>query len=168
MTQAEKELLLTDLCARARYKVKICVSKGTRINIDGKVKEQDLVDTVYGVIFYNDEPKIVTPQNFSFLDKNGINNFGGWSVEMVKPYLRSMSSMTEEEKNEFIHYAEYEVEESVNGRHYEYCLKDYVGTPEKPFCNYNAIDWLNAHHFDYRGLIEKGLALEAPEWLYKQ
>ena len=29
------------------------------------------------------------------------------------------------------------------------------------------IDWLNAHHFDYRGLIEKGLALEAPEDMYK-
>ena len=29
-------------------------------------------------------------------------------------------------------------------------------------------DWLNAHHFDYRGLIEKGLAFEAPEGMYKQ
>jgi hypothetical protein len=29
------------------------------------------------------------------------------------------------------------------------------------------IDWLNAHHFDYRDLIEKGLALEAPEGMYK-
>ena len=29
------------------------------------------------------------------------------------------------------------------------------------------IDWLNAHHFDFRGLIEKGLALEAPEGMYK-
>jgi hypothetical protein len=29
-----------------------------------------------------------------------------------------------------------------------------------------AFDWLNAHHFDYRGLIEKGLALEAPEGMY--
>jgi hypothetical protein len=28
------------------------------------------------------------------------------------------------------------------------------------------VDWLNAHHFDYRGLIEKGLALEAPEGMY--
>ena len=27
-------------------------------------------------------------------------------------------------------------------------------------------DWLNAHHFDYRGLIEKGLAIEAPEGMY--
>lgn len=28
-------------------------------------------------------------------------------------------------------------------------------------------DWLNEHHFDYRGLIEKGLALEAPDDMYK-
>ena len=27
-------------------------------------------------------------------------------------------------------------------------------------------DWLNAHHFDYRDLIDKGLALEAPEGMY--
>jgi hypothetical protein len=28
-------------------------------------------------------------------------------------------------------------------------------------------DWLNSHHFDYRGLIEKGLAIEAPDGMYK-
>ena len=28
------------------------------------------------------------------------------------------------------------------------------------------IDWLNAHYFDYRNLIEKGLAIEAPEGMY--
>lgn len=28
-------------------------------------------------------------------------------------------------------------------------------------CFSRATDWLNSHHFDYRGLIEKGLALEA-------
>ena len=30
-----------------------------------------------------------------------------------------------------------------------------------PTATYNYIDWLNAHHFDYRGLIEKGLAIDA-------
>ena len=29
------------------------------------------------------------------------------------------------------------------------------------------IDWYNANHIDYRGLIEKGLALEAPKGMYK-
>ena len=30
------------------------------------------------------------------------------------------------------------------------------------------VDWLNAHHFDYRGLIEKGLALEASKDMYNE
>lgn len=57
----------------------------------------------------------------------------------VKPYLRPMTSMTEEESEEFSN-------------------MEIVG--------YSNYDWLNAHHFDYRGLIEKGLALEAPEEMY--
>ena len=32
--------------------------------------------------------------------------------------------------------------------------------------DYESVDWLNAHHFDYRDLIEKGLALEAPKDMY--
>lgn len=28
---------------------------------------------------------------------------------------------------------------------------------------YHGTDWLNAHHFDYRGLIEKDLAIEVTE-----
>ena len=61
-----------------------------------------------------------------------------------KPYLRPMSSMTEDEKEEYQAFFNY----------------DGVEYPEE------YIDWLNAHHFDYRGLIEKGLALEAPEGMY--
>ena len=59
----------------------------------------------------------------------------------VKPYLRSMSSMTDEEEREF--------EETL--QYTQYTLESY--------------DWLNAHHFDYRGLIGNG-ALEAPEGMY--
>ena len=55
-----------------------------------------------------------------------------------KPYLRPMFSMTEEEKKE--------------------CLK---------ITFVEATDWLNSHHLDYRGLIEKGLALEAPPGMYE-
>lgn len=60
------------------------------------------------------------------------------SYNDFKPYLSPMSSMTEEEKKE--------------------CLK---------ITFVEATDWLNSHHFDYRGLIEKGLALEAPPGMYE-
>ena len=60
----------------------------------------------------------------------------------IKPYLRSMSSMTEEEKKEYEHIAPgIEIENGVR------------------IPNVNQIEWLNAHHFDYRGLIERGLAI---------
>ena len=66
----------------------------------------------------------------------------------IKPYLRPMSSMTEEEKEEF--------ENLLEG------IVDGVERWDKPdLCE--EYDWLNARYFDYRGLIEKGLALEAPE-----
>ena len=70
----------------------------------------------------------------------------------IKPYLRPMSSMTEEERLESLEFAW----EDDYGR-----LASYDENIPK------YIDWLNSHHFDYRGLIEKGLAIEAPEGMYK-
>ena len=69
------------------------------------------------------------------------------------PYLRPMASMTAEEKEELNEVT------VINCNEFEGCstLFDEEG-----------FDWLNAHHFDYRGLIEKGLALEAPEGMYKK
>ena len=61
-----------------------------------------------------------------------------------KPYLRPMSSMTEEECKELKQVA----------------LVDNEGVPGDITAY---IDWLNAHHFDYRGLIEKGLAIAVNE-----
>lgn len=71
---------------------------------------------------------------------------------LPKPYLRPMSSMTEEGQGALDSMC-YGVEmvSRLSG------LKMFD----------KAFDWLNAHHFDYRGLIEKGLALEAPEDMYK-
>lgn len=68
-------------------------------------------------------------------------------------YLRPMSSMTEEEKVEYTSYC------------FEQPFLQKGKTPNLgsvPMC----IDWLNAHHFDYRGLIQKRLALEAPDGMY--
>ena len=74
-----------------------------------------------------------------------------YCVEGMKPYLRPMSSMTEEEENEYW---------NIDNRSYS-CPMDYAHIPAS-----ERIDWLNAHHFDYRGLIEKGLAIEAPKGIY--
>jgi hypothetical protein len=72
-------------------------------------------------------------------------------IAYIKHYLRPMSSMTEEEKIESLEFAW----EDDYGR-----LASYNENIPK------YIDWLNKHHFDYRGLIEKGLAIEALEGMY--
>ena len=69
-------------------------------------------------------------------------------IEDTKIFLRPMSSMTEEEKVEYEKFF----------LSYSRSLHDF-NVP-------SYIDWLNAHHFDYRGLIPMGLALEAPEEMY--
>lgn len=71
-------------------------------------------------------------------------------------YLRPMSSITEEERKKF--------NSLINGVE-ERCINAYgKGGYTLAFTELN--DWLNAHYFDYRGLISKGLALEAPEGMY--
>ena len=64
-------------------------------------------------------------------------------LENIKPYLRPMSSMTSNEKAWY---------DRLRG---------------STIACAALVDWLNANHFDYRGLIEKELALEAPEGMYE-
>lgn len=77
-------------------------------------------------------------------------------IEDCKPYLRPMSSMTEEELKEF------------RACH---CVYDLHPDFQPMMCNIanelNMFNWLNEHHFDYRGLIEKSLAIVAPNNMYK-
>lgn len=79
-------------------------------------------------------------------------------ITEVKPYLRPLSSMTEEEKIEY--------NELLNNCE-EQDRVDYNITILDDSMLFFVIDWLNEHHFDYRGLIPMGLALEAPEDMYK-
>lgn len=82
-----------------------------------------------------------------------------------KPYLRPLSSMTEEERDEFEFKTDFEICSNDFDNQYD-TLDDEYGYIDKE-CIVETFDWLNAHHFDYRGLIEKGLAIEAPEGMYK-
>jgi len=147
MTQEERELLLKDLCARLPYRTMV------KCNTDGRHEFDEELSEMHIMNFYQFE---------------------------VKPYLRPMSSMTKEEKlhiklNYHFYYHD-EILDNINifeaGGYY-----DRDGNYDPP-CEYREIEhvtikeviefvnWLNAHHFDYRGLIEKGLALEAPEGMY--
>lgn len=122
MTQEEKQLLLKDLCMRIPYRTLVCLNPGAY----SKPETCRLTGIDDEEVYLNVDS-----------DPFRINN--------IKPYLRPMSNMTEEE------WAEYEdMCDSFRGE--EFC---------------ELIDWLSEHHLDYRGLIDKGLALAAPEDMYK-
>lgn len=140
MTQEEKQLLLKDLCARAIYR--------------------PFVQLKYGA--YN-KPEIRWLTGVDWPDRVYINaDPDYYNIEDIKPYLRHMSSMTEKERDELYTAMDWygEIDEAGNV---------YTKGQEKVYREtfYEYTDWLNAHHFDYRGLIPMGLALEAPEGMYK-
>lgn len=139
MTKEDKQLLLKDLCARLPYRVKYETEYGPRIINDLFIYSNGPVYTDHEVGDYNE--------------------IYGVELINIKPYLRPMISMTEEEAKEVCRLENFEnhiIGVIPNNHTYHFTVGDAV------------IDWLNEHHFDYRGLIEKGLALEAPKGMYKE
>ena len=86
-----------------------------------------------------------------------LNRVFAKSTEFPKPYLRPLSSMTEEEKKEYDGFTQYFEANNLPNYHGYFVEDDMVG---------DFIDWLNAHHLDYRELIRLGEALEAPKDMY--
>ena len=128
------ELLLRDLCSRLPYGVKaLCTEVSTK-----KVYE------IEGVCVYHKDVPIVHLRN------QGLINM---PIMYVKPYLFPLSSMTEEQKKEYNRW-----KHEVPVCHYEY--GDVVEEVEL-FDSPESFEYLIENHFDYRGLIEKGLALDA-------
>ena len=154
MTIEEKSHLLKDLCARLPY--------GVKVHINSSIEEQNQM-TLYDV---NLESETIGVKNeqwafraIPIVDRED-------NAKIVKPYLRPLSSMTEEEIKEFRKNSDFEAREAyevrANGENKIVILQADCDLSVKE------LDWLNAHHFDYRGLIEKGLALEALEGMYKE
>ena len=135
MRPEEKELLLTDLCARLPY--------GVIVN-HPDYDEPETLDTVF------------TPDAW---DEGGIrctiddNWDSPHEIKYCKPYLRPMSSMTEEETKEYQSLCEIHTEHDADANVSYY----YFDTVE-------SFDWLNKNMFDFRGLIPKDLALSTNEY----
>lgn len=112
MTQEDKQLLFKDLCARLPYYPKCEMIDELRVV--NNEKDPSYISSLF--------PKHI--ELFSYH-----NNF------TIKPYLRPMSSMTDDEEEEY---------RKINlfGTHWGF------------------VDWCNKKHFDYRGLIQLGLAIE--------
>ena len=140
MNKEQRQLLLQDLCARLPYGVIV----DNPSPAGGAWNEVINIDT---------SAKTVTL----------LYNGRVFSIDYVKPYLRPMSSMTEEE------YKEYDKETDLDVKDCADTLMENLKAETRVRVSkwYHGSDWLNAHHFDYRGLIEKGLAIEAPEGMYK-
>lgn len=124
MTQEEKELLLKDLCARLPY--------GVMVNAQYKDSEG----------WKTGDRKILG------LYEDGQVYLGCiyTTIDYIKPYLRPMSSMTEEEDKEF-------AKVMVESQDCSYQNNESATTMVN--------DWYLSRGFDVRGLIPKGLALEA-------
>ena len=135
MTQEEKQLLFRDLCARLPYGVKCSITK------KGVVRELKPMNN--GISMPVNQVCDITL--IKTLNTNIVNDFDNDNIAL-KPYLRPMSSMTKEEKEEMA---------KMSTLISSITLVKELG------------DWLNEHHFDYRGLIPIGLALEAPIDMYK-
>ena len=146
MTQ-EQKLLLKDLCARVPYKPKV---KVLHVWNEDKEIEEDIMDTVYCVLpdgYINTE---TIDSDIPFID--------------VILYLRPMSSMTDEEKEEL------KQEHVKDEKLYAECLTKAANGDNSmrgKVIPHFAADWCNKNHFDYRGLIPMGLALEAKEGMYE-
>ena len=132
MTQEYKELLLKDLCARLHYGVMVKDELG-RIN-KLVIGNADLVR-----LYYND---------FSIYGENALS----------LPFLRPLSSITDEELHEV---------QEILGKGVEICngFINIVEILQEKIFSFRELqgvfEWLLKNHFDYGGLIEKGLAIDA-------
>ena len=121
----DKELLLKDLCARLPYGIKF-LRESWNFETDQELSVIEVLEDI---------------------DKDGyINNTKVYKVEDIKPYLFPLSSMTEEQKEEYV------------------SLQDRVIYNGQDFVNLDVmkyIDWCYKHHIDINGLITMGLAIDA-------
>lgn len=165
MTQQERQLLLQDLAARVPYGLMIdfyCNESRRKSRFSTNLIGIEVDNAIIRDIENNGAR--IRVDMFS----RGCN---------IKPYLRPLSSMS---GNEIYSIAgivipglPHNIDETKGTC--SVCCHDYTDDIEQDFSvrdlangiyGIEGLDWLNANHFDYRGLIQKGLAITAPEGMY--
>lgn len=130
MTKEEKDLLLKDLCARMPYGVKV------------QFKTNSVIENKYKFIYNVDGEYEYINIGKSNLTLDIIKMLSNNCIDEIKPYLFPLSSMTEEQKNEY--------HELIGGMFQTNALINFEILEE----------FFHKNHFDYRGLISKGLAID--------
>lgn len=150
MTQEDKQLLLIDLCARLLYGVKV----------ENTSFSEPQIHTLFGRVSNDEFLMLETYKSVSGEDYRRVTDdvhYTGY-LESIKPYLRPMYSITEEERNEVVKL----------GVCYDCAFhNDIYDTGISMEEAFFVISWFLERHFDINHLIEKGLAIESKPEMYK-
>lgn len=130
MSESDRKLLLIDISARLPYGLICQVS----YKEDGTWHKKDMI--MEGV--FPEESYFTTDRGSTYSNE-------------LKPYLRPLTSLTEDELKEYNSFSSY----GASGVSNEFRI---IRVP-----NFLQLDWLNANHVDYRGMIEKDLAIAVTE-----
>jgi hypothetical protein len=141
MTQEEKELVIKDLSARLPYGVIVQVNDGLRGIYDRRLVQVFCDRASCSVNVCNPLKECIC-------------------IDSVKPYLRPLSSMTEEEYDDMFHRLYLAQEEFFRNCSNTDTIGKIIGNDMIIY------DWLTKKMFDFRCLIPKGLGLVAPEGMY--
>ena len=152
MTQEQKDILLKDLCARLPYGVKIALKNNGAYHHENIAKKGDVtIDILKGFNGNYFSIRHTNPLDWDWYDDD-------IDIEDIKPYLFPLSSMTEEQYNEM---------QTISGKD---CMEHMEIEKEwrnnSPFTHlslyqHRVIEFFHKYHFDYRGLIPMGLAIDA-------
>ena len=139
-----EQLLLVDLLARLPHGVKI-----------------KLGDYDYQVCGYNSEKEMPVKIWFYYDSNQTLKSYIDVYLTDYRPYLRPISSMTEEEFEKLKEYSElkYDQLDLTSFQNGAYKCLDFYLNEVPSYVVIKVFDWLNRNHFDYRGLIEMGLAI---------
>ena len=146
MTQEDRRLLIKDLCGRSYYKVKVSA-----------IYDDEEYEGTLCAIYPEDNRIIIDNLNKPCHYPN--QTCGGFIIDehKVRPYLFPLSSMTEEQKNQLK-----EIWDADMNKALDYAISGEEGLSDlfQLHAAKKVIDWLIKNHFDYRGLIPKGLAID--------